>query len=61
MFAPKEKILAEYPFASLAKGREVIINAGDVLFFSSFNWHGVQNLDDLTMYVFLFDSSLTVD
>jgi hypothetical protein len=49
MFAPKEKLLAEYPFLSLAKGHEVIIEAGDVLFFSSFNWHGVQNLDDLTV------------
>jgi len=51
VFAPKEKILAEYPFVSLAKGYEVIIEPGDVLFFSSFNWHAVQNLDDLTVGV----------
>ena len=51
MFAPKEDILKEYPFMSLARGHEVVIGAGDVLFFSSFNWHGVQNLDDITMYV----------
>jgi len=51
LFAPKDKLLAEYPFLSLAKGHEVILEAGDVLFFSSFTWHGVQNLDDLTIGV----------
>jgi len=30
---------------SLAKGYEVILNPGDVLFFPSFWWHAVQNLD----------------
>jgi hypothetical protein len=49
IFAPKDKLAAMYPFLSLAKGYETILEAGDVLFFSSFNWHGVQNLDDLTV------------
>lgn len=51
MFAPKEVLLKEYPFLSLAKGFEVVIEPGDVLFFSSFHWHAVQNLDELTVGV----------
>jgi len=47
IFSPT--ILEEYPFASLIKGWEVIIEPGDVLFFPSFTWHGVQNLDDITV------------
>uniref|UniRef100_A0A7S2WQY0 JmjC domain-containing protein n=1 Tax=Mucochytrium quahogii TaxID=96639 RepID=A0A7S2WQY0_9STRA len=30
-------------------GYEVILNPGDVLFFPSFWWHGVKNLDDITV------------
>jgi len=51
IFAPKDELLSKYPFISLAKGHEVILQAGDVLFFSSFTWHGVQNLDELTIGV----------
>lgn len=51
IFAPKDVLNREYPFLSLAKGKEVILNQGDVLFFSCFNWHGVQNLDELTIGV----------
>jgi len=44
-----EDILEKFPFASLAKGWEVVIEAGDVLFFPAFTWHAVENLDDLTV------------
>ena len=36
-------------FRDNAKGYEVIVNPGDVLFFPSMWWHGVQNIGDLTV------------
>jgi len=40
-----------YPWLHLAKGWEIILNPGDVLFFPSFTWHGVSNLDPVTIGV----------
>jgi len=44
-----DNILEKYPFASLAEGWDVVIEPGDVLFFPAFTWHGVENLDEITV------------
>jgi len=36
-------------FRDNAKGYEVTVNPGDVMFFPSMWWHGVQNIGDLTV------------
>jgi len=43
--------LEQFPFYGLAKGVEVILQPGDVLFFPSFWWHAVENLDEVTIGV----------
>jgi hypothetical protein len=39
----------KYPEFTRAKGFEVVIEPGDVLFFPSMWWHAVQNLDEITI------------
>eukprot|EP00930_Biecheleria_cincta_P016521 TRINITY_DN13407_c0_g1_i1.p1 TRINITY_DN13407_c0_g1~~TRINITY_DN13407_c0_g1_i1.p1 ORF type:complete len:398 (+),score=49.35 TRINITY_DN13407_c0_g1_i1:39-1196(+) len=48
VFAPDTDAHPEF---AKARGYEVILNPGDVLFFPSMWWHGVQNLDERTVGV----------
>lgn len=45
-FAPDIK---ERPLFAKARGYEVVIGPGDVLLFPSLWWHGVQNVDEVTI------------